>query len=764
MYPHEVQETKQPLEPSTLEARTTDVELDSHAPAKSSRYNLAPRSLFQHTDTTKESPKVVLDQPLKTFFTASILHLIPTAICGIVIWLDRKQVFWFEEDRPTTMNVLQFAAKTSEIAIVGSLSAMILHHTRRHLIGSGLPLGLFTSSYRASDVMILFEPSFQHSLRYPNTWRLAIFILFVALFSVLAGPAVAIALLPTPGWHAFPTAFSNATSQVLIPYRGDTWASAFGNSSKMLYNNQLAANVFNGSGLDCLRFHPLYSDSRCPGRHFQSFGSQFLSLGMVPKDLTFHEPTLDLSYVVRTDIITQGELFVTGVSTSPYMNLARTLRSVWTAIDGGQLKIVGPVTKSKKKRFSSSKKDRIFQPVVQAQCTWPGNPQGNSTVVGQLRANGILGYDMSQGWGFDEGARWSVPDATVRRVLDMQGKPSDAYRVEWVEGAELNATDKFSVAALVSIPPAASDSNSARRIIPCVFTAYWMPSTIMLDPQALNSISTNWTDAPDYLGQTIQSARNGSSKKPNLPAPLNLIRIDRSWAEALNIDLNFTENARGRSSILNYLLSGQSPLGIYYPNSTASERVVNLYLTNVTQVLSTVMSIGIANNGYPLNVFHQLGKQNKIRTLQYVTGGSMNMVSEEALTGVVPASTAQINIDAERYGYAYGPRNSTATFAFVVIYAYLAVLGLYCIYALFDQLHRHPHPITSWGGIPDVIVSALNSSRPRNGELTNCGGGVETSATWGQRLRVRVGEDERAEMVFSESDDLRRVEPGKKYK
>src|ERR1700761_7334603 len=214
MKSYELLDNEEPPQSSAVEAGTFSEGLYGLAPT---RYTRADFSFLCRPSPKKEPSKVVLEKPWKRFLDSCLLHSLPLAICIGLIWLDRRQYFWFEGERPITMNSLQFAAKVLELLILGSLSAMVLHHARRHLIGAnGLPIGLLSASYRVTDVLLVTESAFWSSLFRNGTWRLGLFILFIALFSVVVGPSAAIAFLPTPGWYSFPTAFSNATNRVLF--------------------------------------------------------------------------------------------------------------------------------------------------------------------------------------------------------------------------------------------------------------------------------------------------------------------------------------------------------------------------------------------------------------------------------------------------------------------------------------------------------------------------------------------------------------------
>jgi hypothetical protein len=79
------------------------------------------------------------------------------AVCAVVIWVNAIQAFWFEKDNPTLLKTLQFAAKLLELLILGSMTAMVLHHALRHMVGAGLPLGLIPAAHRVADIQLLQE-------------------------------------------------------------------------------------------------------------------------------------------------------------------------------------------------------------------------------------------------------------------------------------------------------------------------------------------------------------------------------------------------------------------------------------------------------------------------------------------------------------------------------------------------------------------------------------------------------------------------------
>ncbi len=286
-------------------------------------------------------PHEVLEKPWKHLLSSCWIHLIPLGSCIFLIWLDRVQFFWFKDNKPETLNALQLAAKLLELFILGSVSTMIVHHARRHLIDeTGLPYGLLSATYRVTDVTLLFERSFWWSFfSYGKTLRLWVLMFLVALLSVVVGPSCAIMMIPTPDYYPHPDLFGNKTGRLFFFRPSDDFEAATANTIDYMYPNNLFGNAtFNATY--CAASHSGDSSyPRCPGGTYDNvlewpwkdlgydnFGTSNISI--------IYEPDSRFLYQAVSSLVDDGETTPTVMSAASvaHTSLVRTFGSLWNDI------------------------------------------------------------------------------------------------------------------------------------------------------------------------------------------------------------------------------------------------------------------------------------------------------------------------------------------------------------------------------------------------------------------------------------------------
>lgn len=721
-------------------------------------------------------PQAVLEKPWKQLLKTFWIHLVPLLCCIFLIWLDRAQIFWFADNRPTTFNALQLAAKLLELFILASISAMILHHARRHLIDdTGLPYGLLSAAYQATNIMLLFEPSlWASSLSHRKTLRLGFLMLIVALYSVLVGPSCAIMMIPNPDFYPHPRAFSNETARLLFFRPEDDFEASSAHTKDYIYPTNLFGNAtFNATY--CAESHPEDSDyRRCPGGKYDNV------LGWAWKDLgydlglgnisTVYEPGSRFRYQAVSSLVEDGKTAATVMAAAsvPHESLIRTFGSLWNhfqlpSMYGRDVNVRANRTVI---QVYASESSPVFEPVVQARCTFFGDARNSNSSEVQLNGDGMLSFAQGRGWRLQQDTAWSIPQTAIDNVL----KPSanvdyyPQYFVEWIDAATVNASGSFSVAALVSAPLGLEEGSSyenrgARFLIPCVFSAYWMPATFVFDSQASVSVQSNWssssTNPMAEAIQAIQAIQNGENPNTRLPQPLGLVNIGADWASMLH----------GIDGLLLDMLNPQLDSSYYAVSN--SPLAAWTFLSRIVPGLTAAFSVGLANFGVEPAVLLYTSKSESLQdfgqpSVSAIIGTHFPPPSK---SGPIP-DIYEISAEVNRYGYAFGARTPTVRFGFAILLIYVGVLGVYVLYALWDQLNKHPYAITSFGGSHDIITLAMNSRPPK--ELVNCGAGTKDRNTWRQLIKVRAhkadeNEPNKLELVFKEWPDLERVRKGQKY-
>ncbi|KAI8160332.1 hypothetical protein KHU50_008607 [Colletotrichum sp. SAR 10_65] len=125
-------------------------------------------------------------------------------------------------------------------------------------------------------------------------------------------------------------------------------------------------------------------------------------------------------------------------------------------------------------------------------------------------------------------------------------------------------------------------------------------------------------------------------------------------------------------------------------------------------------------------------------------------------------NTVQIDFETQRYGYGSGQFTKTLQFALVMMYIYLAVVGIYgfTIFSshatelmgqLMGRRRFHLRSVVGWGDLADLMLLALRSNPPDDVELNHVGAGVRKSpGVWNKVVKVRIDEDNKVQMVLHE--------------
>ncbi|KAF7502249.1 hypothetical protein GJ744_006296 [Endocarpon pusillum] len=295
-----------------------------------------------------------------------------------------------------------------------------------------------------------------------------------------------------------------------------------------------------------------------------------------------------------------------------------------------------------------------------------------------------------------------------------------------------------------------------------------MPSTFDLDPQSRLPVVTNWTDS---LNSIVEAMRNSQKEKHDLPNPMALMEIDATWADVLNAN----------KALSRVLVTALDVGEIGYPvidstllSSTNQALYDGQYITLLTGSLNAAVTVALANSGTSMNTFLMTTKENTENAfnashpIDVVWSTSRDSNNDDTLPSdpataskSIPPEVYELSINVERFGYGFGTRSPTATYAFTIIYIYMAVLTIYACYAVYDQLWKNPDRVQSWNKVHDIVTLAMNSTPPE--ELLDCGAGITDNRTWGKNVKIRANEDHTVELVFKDRPDLRLVKRKEKY-
>lgn len=84
---------------------------------------------------------------------SSLVHIVPVAVTFGILQLSFHNYYWADADarnQRLQLSALQVAAKAHEILILGSLSSMVLHYTRKLMVSpTGISFGLLEAAYQS---------------------------------------------------------------------------------------------------------------------------------------------------------------------------------------------------------------------------------------------------------------------------------------------------------------------------------------------------------------------------------------------------------------------------------------------------------------------------------------------------------------------------------------------------------------------------------------------------------------------------------------
>lgn len=726
-----------------------------------------------------ELPKVVLERPWKTWGTffqgqlvkSSFLHLIPLGVCCYLLFLDFKQQYWYDEDRPTVRNALQFPAKVLELLILASISSMVLHHAKRHLIGKhGIPFGLLSASYRVENVLLLRKKAFWWSAFRRNTWRLGIFVAFAALYSVLVGPSTAIAMIPSAGFYPFRRAFENSTGRLWFLWPGDDtilpynmWPDVLNADTARCVTDNLTSNTLIGGD--------------CPTRVFQDVLEW--SWDHVDGDFTtIFDPLSRLTYqAVSSPVHMDNSNAVSlTVGSVPSEFVVSGMGSLWRNIKKNDGFHFGPIEKTKRIRLRAG--SQLYQTVTQTRCEWIGDSTEALSKAPRLNLDGMINYDKIGGWKVERGTPWPIPkqsfDNLERIIKENIGLGLPWF--DWIQARDVDAVGQFSIAALVSFPPLGLNddesnqmtSDTPRMLTSCVFNAHWIPSDIVIDPTDESAqVQTQFTSTSRSLAKVMKHAQGEPSKRVQLPDPLSHIEIDPHWTDALN-------KAEVQDSELGQLMIKAVPQSNFFNTTIESNpEIVHSFINSTGSALNTIITTGLAHFGVrPISWFSGTRDTTSRAIIdgQYTTGdffadsfySTRNLVNNNLSDSIPLDDMYHLDIKVERYGYAFGARVPTIFFARAILLIYLGICVIYFIYALWDQFHSHPSTVKSWNNVDDLVALAWNSKLPE--QMENCGAGIKRVWNWKQRIKIRANEEDKVEMLIDEGENHVPLRPGVSYR
>lgn len=212
--------------PSAIRAKwKTLTDRDNHGYGRRVLRSFLKRSglgfLWAHFWVTREEPKIILDNGLLIVLSRTAFHFVALAMTAVLTWLHSTGFYiggalegWHDHSSEAVKQLLiQIAAKTLELIVIGSLTTIVVDVVRSFLINQSIPLGLLTAHLQFSNPRYFISEDFWASF---NGFRNKLHFLSVAALlmlcgamALLTGPATAVLLIPVwrPMWYAGGTSY-----------------------------------------------------------------------------------------------------------------------------------------------------------------------------------------------------------------------------------------------------------------------------------------------------------------------------------------------------------------------------------------------------------------------------------------------------------------------------------------------------------------------------------------------------------------------------
>jgi hypothetical protein len=242
------------------------------------------------------------------------------------------------------------------------------------------------------------------------------------------------------------------------------------------------------------------------------------------------------------------------------------------------------------------------------------------------------------------------------------------------------------------------------------------------------SIDARWTPVKPFMSPVSGNAV-GSDFVSELQNSMNFeqIRIDPSWAQALNVPMS-NSSLTTIESLINVLIS-----------------VTTEYRLEGTQFLRLIeAALGlVVTNG-----LSRIGWDDKFAYIESKTSSLVTLTNNGTLFNIAPIPATlpdwlALDLSISHYGYSYSTSTVTVKIAIAVLLLHAVVA---VIHAIVVCVPRHVWTSESWSSVGQLLALALNS-RPNRENLPNSCAGVDLAQTWRQSVKIREVEDENLEML-----------------
>lgn len=704
-----------------------------------------------------ELPKPVVRTSLSTSLALATVHILPVMVSITVIGLNLGHL-WLGITLPGSLTdnslmsaIFQVFAKIQELLMVASLTAVVYHVILHHLIaGDGVPFGFLCASFSFSELSYFWSSEFWGALdggiSLASKASMAAILLISGLIAALAGPSVAVLLIPRQqDWNAggtefylsarevdlFPSNLSisdlpdicsgpDATDYAICPGGGFTPLSLYTSSLQTIRNDENLIPV--------------------PKNTNGQWGSYGLFQQQVVSVPSFHSgtqpfPTTSISGSIR-GIVCQTEAVAPFV---PILLHSSHISNDWEAIAAtAQFSVDKPSLAEYRWRNSKVVSTPGKIPAVRTMCSTAQNLSTTATMV-----NFPILPDKA------------CPDGESAVSLpQLNNTPSSSLRVTWIHTLP---EELGSISSGIIFEAPWTNANTSRVVVACSIDARWTSGKAKNNQAYPSDVASpeNWKIVAGYIAPMFMPPNNRSW----LP-----IRLDDAWikvSDAQGENQGHLQSLLASSAIIDTNLTAAR-------DQTAAWNHAAMNSFNRTLLLEWITSLSIVDSLSRYGTYRFLNTSAPRQDWDLLNYKKQSDFTNKILSGGpalekptdVPVTTFRTTIILN--GLLYRASSVTDCLAIAILMGHILIALGHTIHLI---LYRKSS--ASWDTIAEFVALAHNS-RPSKKALKNTSAGIRTKKPFSKIAYVRAitakkdaAEDMRgdirtadhAELIFVESED-----------
>ncbi|KAK2773888.1 hypothetical protein CKAH01_13355 [Colletotrichum kahawae] len=713
-----------------------------------------------------------------------MIHIPAIVLTAIILWLASRERYWYGLAGPSRVRLspkgvevfLLFAFKIYEIFVILSLSAMAISMFRRRLIGGGVRLGFLTGAYRVGDFRYIFSlPFWRHGFFSLSFWEimLAAFVLFATIFTLLLLPAAGALLLPSLQWYGMNhnKAFGGVSAPLLYQTQPDqVWPTLFTDGAP--WNNTPV----------CVEAEGIYN-AACPAGGFTTvwnWANGFSTTGL-QDTVTFSSPSTNLSrQLMITEVPADPDTQDPPVlSTTPSHHFNINFGLVKNYIENGNT-----ITDDSSYRLSTWRVNAqnpgnqqasspIYQPFIQSLC----NVVPKADVIAN---NASLVYPISSLNCFGDATCLQMKRASPARSLDVSAWDSEECHLQLITTDFFVFQNGTPIVEVAGQLPDVNGDYRKDRLFACTMLATWVAADVSTDSSECGAVVSDLNNPEAMIETYEKTSFTGTSEG-------YVMKFDPSWFQYLSPVSFASSVAFNGSDALRYYNPPES-LVRNFVDAEVSQNITNPRITNSTidsaraevflaKVFGVYLTDAVARTGSSSTALIRSESANQLPVANSkvqpnvhfnIKGGNpANETTGPAVVKQIAARAAQddslsdsmgFDFGVERYGWGTGKPSRALEFGKAILYMYFAVLILYLLTVIaglvLELCGLFPNmrvlSIVPWWDLQGLLVLAMRTPPPGDGDFADAGAGVTSSHIWRKRVRAMADLEHNVQLVFND--------------